>query len=117
MYGYPGVSMNQNSNPHSVRRIVLTSGRAIEVVRYGERQEAPDRALHVCPTCQSELVQPISWSEAEMGWEIGLRCPNCSWHTEGTYSHDQVESFEEKLDDVALSQAIDERRAEAEVAS
>jgi hypothetical protein len=100
MNGYPGVLMNQNPDPHSVRRIVLPSGRAIEVVRYREQRETPNRALHVCPECESELVQPVSWSETDTGdWEIALRCPNCCWQTEATYSHDQVESFEEKLEE------------------
>ena len=55
--------MNQNPNRHSVRRIVLPSGRAIEVVRF---HDEPDTAtdLHVCPQCDSELVQPIAWGEA-----------------------------------------------------
>jgi hypothetical protein len=100
MNGYPGALMNQNPDPHSRRRIVLPSGRAIEVVRFREQQASSPRALHVCPECDSDLVQPIAWSETEASkWEITLRCPNCCWHGEGLYGQDQLESFEERLEE------------------
>ena len=91
--------MNPNPNEHSVRRIVLPSGRCIEVVRFHDTDE-PDRdGLHLCPECRSELVQPIAWAEAASeGWELTLHCPNCEWTVDGVYGHDQVEQLEEKLD-------------------
>ena len=93
--------MNQNPNRHSVRRIVLPSGRAIEVVRFHDgAADTTSPGLHVCPECQSDLVQPIAWSEAEGSkWELTLRCPNCLWITDGIYDHTQVEHFEETLDE------------------
>jgi hypothetical protein len=92
--------MNQNPNRHSVRRIVLPSGRAIEVVRFHDESETVRTELHVCPECKSELVQPIAWAEAEGSkWELTLRCPNCLRYSEGIYEHEQVERFEEKLDE------------------
>ena len=92
--------MNQNPNRHSVRRIVLPSGRSIEVVRFHEERETTHQDLHVCPECSSELVQPVAWSEAsESKWELTLRCPNCLWYGEGVYDHAQVERFEETLDE------------------
>ncbi len=56
--------MNPNQDQHSVRRIVLPSGRSIEVVRFHETEPPAREGLHVCPTCGSDLVQPLAWSEA-----------------------------------------------------
>ena len=92
--------MNQNPNHHSVRRIVLPSGRSIEVVRFHDEANAPPLGLHICPLCACELVQPVAWSEAGPDrWELTLHCPNCFWTDEGAYDHAQIEKFEEKLDD------------------
>lgn len=92
--------MEQNSPNHSVHRIVLPSGRKIEVVRFNDRSAATEhQALHVCPECRCELVQPISWTEAsEDQWELLLRCPNCDWSTEGVFPQAAVEDLEEQLD-------------------
>ena len=78
----------------------MPSGRTIEVVRFHEVQDATRPGLHVCPACECELVQPVTWDEVEAGrLELVLRCPNCHWLGEGLYSQTQVEQFEEKLDD------------------
>jgi hypothetical protein len=91
--------MSQNPHPHSVRRIVLPSGRTIEVVRFHEADPAAPQGLHVCPSCDSQLVQPIAWSEAsEAKWELLLSCPNCFWACEGTFTEDEVHSLEDELD-------------------
>jgi hypothetical protein len=91
--------MNQNPNHHSVRRIVLPSGRSIEVVRFHDAGERARTGLHVCPACESELVQPVSWTEiASNRWELLLHCPNCDWSEQGVYGQNQIEQFEEKLD-------------------
>jgi hypothetical protein len=96
-----GGPVQENSPNHSVHRIVLPSGRKIEVVRFhdrpGETEHAP---LHICPDCQCELVQPIAWTEAsEDHWELLLRCPNCDWSAEGVYPQAAVEELEERLDE------------------
>jgi hypothetical protein len=91
--------MSQNPHPHSVRRIVLPSGRTIEVVRFHEADPAAPQGLHVCPSCDSQLVQPVAWSEAsDAKWELLLSCPNCFWACEGTFTEDEVHSLEEELD-------------------
>ena len=95
-------------NSNYVRRVVLPSGRAIEVV-YFENQtaaEAPlvparraDLDLHVCPDCEKGLVYPVEWEEASSThWEVELRCPNCEWDTVGLYDQDTVDRFDEELD-------------------
>ncbi len=93
---------------HHVRRVVLPSGKTIEVV-YFEDVGAPAQAivapptspadLHICGRCASELVYPVEWEEAgPEHWEIALRCPNCEWHGTGVYSQPTVDRLDEHLD-------------------
>lgn len=100
--------MSQPDNTNYVRRVVLPSGRAIEVV-YFENQpahaapspaSAPARTdLHVCPECDRHLVYPVEWEEASpTHWEVELRCPNCEWHTVGQFDQETVDRFDEELD-------------------
>jgi hypothetical protein len=92
--------MNPEQEQPSVRRIVLPSGRSIEVVRFNDHEHVAHRGLHVCPDCSSELVQPVDWSEApEECWTLVLNCPNCDWYTEGLYTQDQVRELEDRLDE------------------
>jgi Zn-finger protein len=90
--------MSQNPN-HSIRRIVLPSGRTIEVVRFHDADPSSPSGLHVCPSCTSHLVQPMDWSEASEGkWELLLACPNCFWAHEDIYTEDEVHALEDELD-------------------
>jgi hypothetical protein len=92
--------MNSEQDQPSVRRIVLPSGRSIEVVRFGDRDEATRHGLHVCPDCRSDLVQPVDWCEArDECWNLVLSCPNCDWYTEGLYTQEQVRDLEDRLDE------------------
>jgi hypothetical protein len=102
--------MSHPDNTNYVRRVVLPSGRAIEVV-YFENQPAhapqptahvSDRPLdlHICPECDKQLVYPVEWEEASAThWEVQLRCPNCEWLTVGLYDQETVDRFDEHLDD------------------
>lgn len=96
-------------NSRYVRRVVLPSGRAIEVVYFDGRQATTTSArtgetrqrtgLHVCPACEKTLVHPIRWEEAsESDWRVHLRCPNCEWQTEGIYDQAAMDRFDEQLD-------------------
>ena len=90
--------MSEHDNNHTVRRIVLPSGRSIEVVRFHDAPET--RPLHICPSCDSNLVQPISWAESsESRWQLELECPNCLWTDSGVFDRDQVEQLEDELDE------------------
>ena len=100
--------MSQPDNTNYVRRVVLPSGRAIEVV-YFENQPSPAAPssaaasprtdLHVCPECDKHMVYPVEWEEASpTHWEVQLRCPNCEWHTLGQYDQETVDRFDEELD-------------------
>lgn len=93
--------MSHQSDQHSVRHIVLPSGRKIDVIRFADQQIEQDRTgLHLCPQCECRLVQPISWAEAGHGrWQIGLFCPNCEWEGEGVYDQDRIERFEDTLEE------------------
>ena len=91
--------MNHHSPDHHVRRIVLPSGRMIEVVRFDE-PGAAIRPLHVCSRCRCELVQPVAWTEAGgERWELELECPNCWWRETGLFGREQLNAFEDRLDE------------------
>jgi hypothetical protein len=93
---------------HYVRRVVLPSGKTIEVVYFEDQAEAQSTAsqpaqtpadLHLCRSCNSSLVYPTQWDEAdETHWEVVLRCPNCEWVGTGVFEQDLVERFDEELD-------------------
>jgi hypothetical protein len=97
-------------NRHYVRRVVLPSGKTIEVVYFDEIPDLVPAAahpahpaagddLHVCGSCDSELVYPVEWDEAgETHWEVTLRCPNCEWSGTGVFQQHVVERFDEELD-------------------
>lgn len=102
--------MNKTPDNDPVRRIVLPSGRAIEVVRL-TAETAPADRLHICPDCTSPLVQPVEWSEVSGGaWELTLQCPNCGWISDGIFSREQIDKFEEQLDEGLADMLSDLRR-------
>ncbi|MES1193853.1 MAG: hypothetical protein ABUM26_05965 [Solirubrobacterales bacterium] len=114
--------MSLHDPRHYVRRVVLPSGKTIEVVYFEDQQAAgtagvgatasaapePARSrthdeavddLHVCGSCASTLVYPTEWEEAgATHWEVTLRCPNCEWAGTGIFEQDVVERFDEELD-------------------
>ena len=101
--------MSQPSdNNHYVRRVVLPSGRAIEVVYFdtAPADQSPPvdgqqglRELHVCPECDYHLVYPVEWEEHDAtSWEVCLHCPNCDWTTVDVFNQDTVDRFDEELD-------------------
>ncbi len=102
--------MSQSNRNHTVRRIVLPSGRSIEVIRFSEAEQV-GRLLSVCPDCSGDLVQPLNWSEAADGsWELTLECPNCWWTESGLYPREQVEQLEDRLDEGLADMINDLRR-------
>ena len=106
---------------HQLKRIVLPSGKTIEVVYFDHPAASPPadasatapsasasaqssaptapRELHVCGQCESELVYPVQWEEAdEAHWHITLRCPNCEWSEDGIYDQPQCDLFDDELE-------------------
>jgi hypothetical protein len=114
----PAMSHDAHHQPH-VRRVVLPSGKTIEVVYFDNRRPGegetdvppaygqlspapPDESgsdLHRCGTCASELVYPVAWQEAgARHWQVTLRCPNCEWARTGVFDQRLVERFDDALD-------------------
>jgi hypothetical protein len=101
---------------HFVKRVVLPSGKTIEVVYFKAAElphpvtddalaarklppAEPHQDLHVCVECASEFVYPLQWEESgEENWSVLLHCPNCDVYREGIFSQQTVESFDEMLD-------------------
>jgi hypothetical protein len=107
--------MANRNGDHQLKRIVLPSGKTIEVVYFdsltaaaAEPASAPvapaprtdeERDLHLCPDCSSELVYPVAWEEAdETHWSITLRCPNCEWGADGVFAQDTCDRFDDELE-------------------
>ena len=92
--------MNPRSeHSRDVRRVVLPSGKTIEVVHFERRLQERPPELHVCPACCSPLVHPVDWDERAHGrWEIVLRCPDCEWRGAGVWGQDDVDAFDHALD-------------------
>ncbi len=109
---------------YHTKRITLPGGKVIEIVYFddgeaaelaGEGVGAPRAAapapppepdalehagLHVCPRCAGELVYPVTWEErAGDRWQIERRCPNCEWRGVGEFGQDEVEDFDDVLND------------------
>ncbi|MCW3016392.1 MAG: hypothetical protein JWO02_3484 [Solirubrobacterales bacterium] len=110
---------------HSIRKVVLPSGKTIEVVyfedqlvsglttapRPQEHDHGDDDGLHHCGACTSALVYPLDWTEAgSKHWQITLRCPNCEWVGTGVFSSSAVEQFDGELDRGTESMIADLRR-------
>jgi hypothetical protein len=112
---------------YRTKKIALPGGKVIEIVYFsepaGEEETADGPAhaghddavepeavltetgedlldLHICPSCDSDLVYPVSWEErAGDTWRIERRCPNCEWRDVGEFSQDDVEHFDDALND------------------
>jgi hypothetical protein len=117
---------------HFVKRVVLPSGKTIEVVYFKEPDlpqpaaeppvedipalpanppAEPHQELHICVECSSELVYPVQWEESgPVNWSVLLHCPNCDVYREGVFTQDTVETFDEELDRGADALARDYKR-------
>lgn len=109
---------------YRTKKIALPGGKVIEIVYFSEPngdavvpgvemeiqeadpgfdgfpQDEMALDLHVCPSCESDLVYPVSWEErAGDSWRIERRCPNCEWQHSGEFSQDEVEVFDDALND------------------
>jgi hypothetical protein len=95
---------HQDHNGQYVRRVVLPSGRAIEVVYFESTPlpripVEPIEDLHICPECDRGLVYPVEWEEVSpTHWEVLLRCPNCEWNDLGVFNQTTVDRFDDELD-------------------
>ncbi|MBX5469588.1 MAG: hypothetical protein IRZ21_06790 [Thermoleophilaceae bacterium] len=105
------MSTEPDRRNENVKRIVLPSGRTIEVISFSEVADeltgrypagadyAPPEGLHICPDCGSRLVYPTEWEEAgHEAWHVWLRCPNCDWERDGVFRQHLLDEFDEELD-------------------
>ncbi|HEY4280222.1 MAG TPA: hypothetical protein VGM91_18510 [Conexibacter sp.] len=104
--------MSRPADHHSHRRVILPSGKTIDVLcfpvqpgapavggRAAAEPASPIDGLHVCPACTSRLVSPVAWEEAGRShWDVTLHCPNCDWLGGGVFAEELVEQFDEELD-------------------
>jgi hypothetical protein len=112
---YPAQMAMAGHNGHQLKRIVLPSGKTIEVVYFDQVDRAePDaaaatpetvqpqrteRELHLCPDCESDLVYPTTWEEAdEKHWSVSLRCPNCEHFEQGVFTQEECDRFDDHLE-------------------
>ncbi len=103
---------------HFVKRVVLPSGKTIEVVYFKDSEAhpatpvpEPEQDLHLCLECDSDLVYPLEWEEAgPENWSVLLHCPNCDVYREGVFTQETVEYFDEELDRGSDALARDYKR-------
>ncbi|MGD9695649.1 MAG: hypothetical protein AB7V42_08320 [Thermoleophilia bacterium] len=111
---------------YHTKKISLPGGRVIEIVYFSDeapadgtpavtvhaddQPAAPHDAhigagghesdMHICPSCDGELVYPLSWEERQGDlWRIERRCPNCEWRHAGDFTQEDVERFDDSLND------------------
>ena len=102
---------------YHVKRIVLPSGKTVEIVYFqaagGEpiiteaREVDSDpvlelrvRQIELCAGCGSERVHPMDWVEVEdMRWKLSVRCPDCGWESTEVYEQPEVERYDDLLND------------------
>ena len=93
-----------------VKKIILPSGKAVEIVYFHQEPGAEVEAttttttgeeplgLELCPDCGSDQVYPTDWREAEGDrWELERRCPNCEWTERAEHDQDTVERYDTVL--------------------
>jgi len=76
--------------------------------------ETAARPLHICPDCDSALVQPVAWEQERAGgqWRVWRRCPECEWACEAVHSEVAIDAFDEQLDLGSQELAIELRALE-----
>lgn len=74
------------------------------------------RTLHICPACDSALVQPTCWEQEgdRQRWRVWRRCPECEWSCESVHDVIEIDAFDEHLDHGANELANELRSLEHE---
>ncbi len=80
---------------------MLPSGKEVEVVSFeGSKafETNPLYPLEHCHRCKQDLCYPTAWAEIEDDqWQLWLRCPNCENCPKITATHEEVERYDEIL--------------------
>jgi hypothetical protein len=77
-------------------------------------------ALHVCPDCRSELVQPLEWKQADGNrghWHLLRRCPECEWRGDAVHGPHEINAYDDVLDAGTLALMSELRTLEQEAMS
>ncbi len=73
--------------------------------------------LHICPECESRLVQPTCWEQTEDRghWRLWRRCPECEWHCDSVHAEREIDAFDQELDKgtQALAEFLEELERES----
>ena len=83
--------------------------------------EKPAAGLEICPVCERDFVQPVSWEPAgDAAWWMFLRCGECGMSREVAVSNAEADRFERALHaraSVLADQArtLEEERLSAEI--
>lgn len=69
-------------------------------MRHARNQTRATTGLHVCPECESRLVQPTCWEQTtdRTHWRLWRRCPECGWECDGIFGEREIDDFDEELD-------------------
>jgi len=76
----------------------MATGRGQTKSRKAQTKRA---ALHVCPDCGSDLVQPVAWEQVGGSgneWRLWRRCPECEWHGDDVHGESAIDDYDEQLD-------------------
>lgn len=100
---------------YRTKKISLPGGRVIEIVYFSEPEPGDEAfeetaataepapaatTLHMCPSCDGDLVYPVAWEERSgETWRIDRRCPNCEWTHTGDFHQTEVEVFDDILNE------------------
>lgn len=106
----PSFNSSDENGDYQRKKITLPGGRIIEILYLitgkspfasaPQEPEAHREDLHICTSCDSNLVYPYRWEEKENDiWHVCLRCPNCEHYREGEFDLDAVQAFDDVLND------------------
>lgn len=92
--GVLGGTMGRNTDQRNP--LLLDIGRMPEPHANG----TAERPLHICPGCESQLVQPIAWEQVgDRGrWRVSRCCPECGWSGEAVHGQRAIDAFDEQLE-------------------
>jgi len=120
MEKYPGSTpFPDEGSGYYTKKITLPGGKIIEVVYFSDPNRDPlvgagaadnvspeqellsyEGGLHICPECDSDLVYPRDWAERKDDmWHVDLRCPDCELTYDGEFDQDDIELFDDVLNE------------------
>lgn len=69
-------------------------------MRDASTSQTKSTGLHVCPRCDSTLVQPTCWEQTDDRghWRLWRRCPECDWRCDKVHAEAEIDAFDENLD-------------------